>query len=205
VTTSDLDRDLPTGPDPAAGGRRRPPPLDDPRFRAAERALAVAERRLDDARRARAAAKDDLAVALHQAAGPYRDGGCDLSLESAAHLYWERLDLRVNDIAAAFGLRVAAVRSLAGPQYVVAECDECSSTFVLVRRSRSEATGRSGAWCDGCRTRLLTPGWSEDGSAAPTHGAAWDDDRWDEPWPDERSEGPTWTEPPPGTASWPWP
>jgi hypothetical protein len=171
------------------------PPLDDPRFVEARVALGTAERMVDEARRARAEAKARVAVALHEAARPYRDREHRLPIETISHLYWDRPELRVTDIAAAFGLLATGVRTLAGPRVVEVDCADCLTPVHLVRRSRSHHPARSGVRCGPCldRNALASMEWDPHGSSAGPSGRGgpwWDgerwDDRWDEPPPADR-------------------
>jgi hypothetical protein len=127
-----------------------PSVLDDEAFVDALRRFRVAQRQVEDAKRDLVAAKDHLAVALHHAATPYRHPGAPIPQEIVAHLYWERDELRVRDIADAFGLRISHLGRVAGPRTEVAECEDCGAATQVVRRSRS---AHLRADCEDCQRR----------------------------------------------------
>jgi hypothetical protein len=161
-----------------------PPVLDDEEFVDALRGLQVAQQRVDDSKRDHTAAKDRIAVALHQAAAPYRDPEAPIPQELIAHLYWERDELRARDIADAFGLRLSHLSRVAGPRTEVAACQDCGAATQVVRRSRS---AHLRAVCEDCRRRreldLELQRLEEEGREALER-LRWERDGWD-PYPYE--------------------
>lgn len=110
-----------------------------------EAALADAIRRLRDAEQAAAAArsraavaKEEVALTLFATTQPYRDGGTALPLDTIDHLYWDVRDLRVADLARAFGLTNAQLTKLVQPRTESIPCAGCSRDVEVVRRNRGD-------------------------------------------------------------------
>jgi hypothetical protein len=125
--------------------------LDDEAVVGALRGLRAAEHGYEAARRCIRTAKDEMALALRQAAAAYRDEDLALPVDVIAHLYWERPEVRAQDIASAFGVSVTRLAALAGPRTEVTGCSECGGATEAVRRSRSD--GIRYTTCDDCRRR----------------------------------------------------
>jgi hypothetical protein len=113
------------------------PVLDHPEVVARRTALRTAERHVEEARRALTAARDELAVAVNDAAAPYRHRDAPIPFDSVGRLYWEYRDLRVRDIASAFGLKATAIAELAGPRSEDRACDRCGEPTVVHHPTRS--------------------------------------------------------------------
>lgn len=123
-----------------------PPGIDEDLVGALE-ALATATRDLEAAKLRVVTAKDELAVTLFLAAGPYRSGAVPLPIESLRILYWERPEVRVCDITKAFGVRLGELTDLVGPRRESGICVDCDSDTEVERRSR---THRPMARCPSC-------------------------------------------------------
>jgi hypothetical protein len=126
--------------------------VDDEDLIAALRTLATATRDVEAAKLAIATAKDELAVALFLAARPHRTGAAPLPLEFLRALYWERPEVRVRDLARAFGLRLGELTDLVGPRREPGTCADCESRTEVTRRSR---THRPTARCPPCEEERL--------------------------------------------------
>ncbi len=185
--------------------------IDDEDFATALQALDTATRDLEAAKRAIVRAKDELAVTLFLAARPYRAEGASLPLGSLRTLYWERPEVRVRDIARAFGVRLGELTELVGPRSEPGICTDCDTDTEVARRSR---THRPVARCPPCveerrrRDRLRReheqhepwggsePGW---GDSAPgwDHGEYRDAGSWSWIFADEPPVGTSPAYPPP--------
>jgi hypothetical protein len=113
------------------------PVLDHPEVVARRTALRTAERQVEEARRALTAARDELAIAVNDAATPFRHGDEPIPFDSVGRLYWDLRELRVRDIASAFGLRATAIAGLAGPRSEDRSCDRCGAATVVHHPTRS--------------------------------------------------------------------
>jgi len=109
--------------------------------------LDTATRDLEAAKRAIVRAKDELAVTLFLAARPYRAEGASLPIGSLRTLYWERPEVRVRDIAKAFGVRLGELTELVGPRREPGICTDCDADTEVTRRCRSD---RPAARCPPC-------------------------------------------------------
>jgi hypothetical protein len=125
-----------------------PSVLDDEAYTTALRGFRAADERLSEARRAVTIAKDELAVALHHAAAPYRHDRLPVPPDVIEHLYWDRTELRVRDVATAFGITVHQLKVIAGPRAVGSSCHRCGAPVRVLRRSRSDGLGS--ATCGPC-------------------------------------------------------
>jgi hypothetical protein len=102
------------------------------RLRDAEQAAAAARSRA-------AVAKEELALTLFATTEPYRAGGVPPPLDTIDHLYWDVRDLRITDIARAFGLTNAQLTKLVQPRTESARCQRCGRDVEVVRRNRRDS------------------------------------------------------------------
>jgi len=124
------------------------PPFDEQVLSAALRRLRHAEQEATAARSHATVAKEQLALALFDAAAGCRDAEVAPSQDLLDRLYWDVRDLRVNDIARAFGLAPAELKRRVTPRIATATCRACRRPTEIECATRSEP---SYVQCDACR------------------------------------------------------
>ncbi|MFA9430773.1 hypothetical protein [Egicoccus sp. AB-alg2] len=124
------------------------PHFDEQLLTAAIRRLRQAEQQATAARSHATVAKEQLALALIDAAAAYRDTDVLPPRELVDRLYWEVRDLRVNDIARAFGIAPAELKRLVTPRVTSVTCRTCRKPTEVETAKRSEPAY---VQCDGCR------------------------------------------------------
>jgi hypothetical protein len=129
------------------------PVVDHPEVVARRTALRTAERHVEEARRAAKGARDELAIAVNDVAAPFRHREAPIPFDSVGRLYWEYPELRVRDIASAFGLKATAIAELAGPRTEDRSCGRCGEPTVVRYPTRSSLRGRhhTAARCTACQ------------------------------------------------------
>jgi hypothetical protein len=140
----------------AAPDGHPPALLDDPAVVAAISAHADAEVALVEAKhvltRARAAVRD----ALFEAGTRYRDRQLPLPRGDLHRLYWEHRELRVTDLANAFGVNSTELARLAGPTEGYGRCDDCQQVVPMLLDNRNPKPSYASTppvRCDACRER----------------------------------------------------
>lgn len=113
------------------------------RLRDAEQAAAVARSRA-------AVAKEEVALTLFATTEPYRDGVAPPPLDTLDHLYWDVRDLRITDIARAFGLTNAQLSKLVRPRTESSPCAGCGRDVEVLRRNRGD---KRDARCEPCEAK----------------------------------------------------
>ncbi|HSK23781.1 MAG TPA: hypothetical protein VK906_11420 [Egicoccus sp.] len=123
------------------------PTLDEALLTDAIRRLRDAEQAAAAARSRAAVAKEEVALTLFATTEPYRDGAAPPPLDIIDHLYWDVRDLRITDIARAFGLTNAQLTKLVQPHLEPAHCTDCGRDLEVLRRNRGD---KRAARCEPC-------------------------------------------------------
>lgn len=182
------------------------PTLDDALLTDALRRLRAAEQAAAAARSRAAVAKEEVALTLFATTEVYRTGAAPPPLDTIDHLYWDVRDLRITDIARAFGLTNAQLTRLVQPRTETVACADCGRHVEVVRRNRGDTRD---ARCEPCgraeRERLDLEAQRQRRELARARIGGYDDDGPppgafdDEPVPPAGYVGayPPWDAPPP--------
>lgn len=152
------------------------PTLDEALLTDAIRRLREAEQAAAAARSRASVAKEELALTLFATTEIYRTGAAPPPLDTIDHLYWDVRDLRIADIASAFGLTSAQLTKLVQPRTEPTDCADCGSSIEVARRTRGD---NRAARCDTCeqaeRDRLELEAERQRRELARAWGGGYDD------------------------------
>ncbi|MFA9446587.1 hypothetical protein [Egicoccus sp. AB-alg6-2] len=124
------------------------PRLDEAPLTDAVRRLRDAEQAAATTRSRAAVAKEEVALTLFAITESFRDGSAALPLDTLDRLYWEMRDLRVVDIARAFGISQGQLTKLVRPRTESTPCPDCHRDVEVLRRTRSDMDPRRCLSCE---------------------------------------------------------
>ena len=143
---------LESQPDVPESSTFSPVLLDDPDVAAALAEHERAEVALIEAKQRREAAIGAVRDTLFAAGKRFRDRREPIPRADVSRLYWDHRQLRVSDLAAAFGVSKKELVELAGPRADHAPCMDCKQSVPIMRSSRSN---EQHVRCERCRAAEL--------------------------------------------------